>query len=80
MTGSSILATAQVIVDGNIIKGRDIAVRTPYVLIALLLDNPDFKSKKGMAVASMLWITLKDTFVRVTGVAMCNSLLFLFLW
>ena len=72
------MATAQVIVDGSIIKGIAIAVRIPYVLTALILDKPDFKRKNGMAVASMLWIILKDTLVRVIGVARCKRLLFLF--
>ena len=78
ITGSNILATAQVIVEGNIIKGIAMAVSIPYVLTESALLKPDFKRKNGMAEASMLWMILKDTFVRVTGVAMCKSLLFLF--
>ena len=39
--GRSILATAQVIVVGNKIKGMAIAVRMPYTLIASEVVRPD---------------------------------------
>ena len=66
-SGSSIFETAQVIVVGNRMKGIAIAVSIPYTLMDWEGLRPYTPRKRGIALASRLWIRLKDMFVIEIG-------------